>query len=111
MRRSGSFTGRVKSSLKGYLLGFCWALRSSACDLFVRGHERGLPTRSPTLALSTLRIIGSQLWMHIGGCDYSKWAETTIFVSVDVGGCAYRNGTFVPPQIRTTGLTANALPS
>ena len=49
--------------------------------------------------------------MHIGGCDYSKWAETTIFVSVDVGGCAYRNGTFVPPQIRTTGLTANALPS
>ena len=49
--------------------------------------------------------------MHIGGCDYSKWAETTIFVSVDMGGCAYRNGTFVPSQIRTTGLTANALPS
>jgi len=44
--------------------------------------------------------------MHIGGCDYSKWAETTIFVNVEMGGCAYLTGTFVPAQLEATEVKA-----
>jgi hypothetical protein len=45
--------------------------------------------------------------MHIGGCDHFRWEETTIFLTLDIGGSAYRTGTFVPCQLGVTELIAN----